>query len=95
VGKFGREVDILGSCCKTYMFLVVARAGSFFDRGTPQYESYKRLLRQLYDVDLESEDFRMNDLLKNKGLEIFHKIDATRVLVQKHGKAYDLKTSMG
>ncbi|KAM6515504.1 hypothetical protein FSOLCH5_009728 [Fusarium solani] len=95
MGKFGQEVDILGSCCKTYMVLVVIRAGSFFDRGTPQYESYKRLLRELYDVDVESEDFRMNDLLKSKGLEIFQKVDVTRLMVQKHGKDYGLKTSMG
>ncbi|KAJ4316158.1 hypothetical protein N0V84_008014 [Fusarium piperis] len=95
MGKFGREVDILGSCCRTYMLLVVTRAGSFFDRGTSQYESYKRLLREIYNVDVESEDFRMDELLQKKGLEIFHKIDVTRLMVQKHGKDYGVAASMG
>lgn len=94
MGKFGQEVDLLGSCCKTYMLLVVTRAGSFFDRGTPQYESYERLLREIYGVDVSSEDFRINDLLKSKGLEIFQKVDATRLMVHKHGKDYGVKTSM-
>ncbi|RSL68930.1 hypothetical protein CEP54_002560 [Fusarium duplospermum] len=95
VGKFGQEVDLLGSCCKIYILLVVTRAGSFFDGGTPQYESYEQLLRDLYNIDVGSEDFRMDDLLKSKGLEIFQKVDATRLMVQKHGKDYGVETSMG
>ena len=37
----------------------------------------------------------MDDLLKRKGLEIFQKVDVTRLMVQKHGKDYGVKTSMG
>ncbi|KAM0425329.1 hypothetical protein ACHAPT_009385 [Fusarium lateritium] len=93
MGKFSQEVDILGSCCRAYM-LLVTRAASFFDRGTSQYESYKRLMRGIYDVDVEKEDFQVNQLLKSKDLEIFGKIDCTREMVQKHGKAYGVEAFM-
>ncbi|KAM5368992.1 hypothetical protein ACJZ2D_009195 [Fusarium nematophilum] len=73
----------------------MTKAGSFFESGTPQYDSYKRLLHKIYGIDLDSEDFEMNTFLKSKGTEIFHKVEVTRGMVLKHGKDYGVEATLG
>jgi hypothetical protein len=95
VGKFSKEVDILGSSCRIYILLVMTKAGSFFNEDTPQYETYKRLLTANFGIQLEDKGFQVNSFVKGKGEEIFQKIRLTQNMVLKHAKRYGVEPPVG
>lgn len=95
MGEFSKDVDILGSSCRMYILLVMTKAGSFFDKNTPQYEKYKHLLKSKFEIEIEEETFQVNSFVKNNGQEIVHKIGVTGLKVLEHAERYGIQPALG
>ncbi|KAK5989883.1 hypothetical protein PT974_08145 [Cladobotryum mycophilum] len=82
------QVGISGACGKLHLLVVLIKAGSSFDKDTPEYECYRRLLDGQFGVEAERED-QINELVRRKTAEMCQSIFDAREMIgqyaRKHG----------
>ncbi|GAB1200394.1 hypothetical protein APSETT444_009766 [Aspergillus pseudonomiae] len=63
------RIDMMTACTRLYVVLVVMKAGNFFDKGSRQYDEYRLLMREIFELDID-EEANLSRYIKTTGQQI-------------------------
>ncbi|KAE8406573.1 hypothetical protein BDV37DRAFT_280847 [Aspergillus pseudonomiae] len=84
------RIDMMTACTRLYVVLVVMKAGNFFDKGSRQYDEYRLLMREIFEMDID-EEANVSRYIKTTGQQICCHVKYVQGKVKMYTESYGVQ----